>query len=351
MSTLNRRLVQVAAYCILLLVVVPVVYLKFLEAVVPHPGLRLSSGWEDNTFSTRYRNPVWLDESFEEGWEVAWELGQSDNSSGFAVLNGTLVLYATFEGCNVGHERGVSGIMIQKNIGELNTTFYPFLVIRHKESASASALMISFGVTDAEGVWHDGGRYHASSSWTNLEFDLRKLYNGTVRYVSLRLTNDFDPNYAGEVQYAYVQLIAIYEKSPDWRLAYNKPVNASISNEDGVLRVSATGNLSAGTIVAAQRLKNLAINLSVHNYLNISIMTSSINVAARIVIWTNMSYSHDVLVKTYNDNEWHSEIVDLAFFGLSGDVYMIELSLMQLYPSDSSEWVSYKQLSFNRLEV
>ena len=351
MNAISKPSVRVVAFLILLLVVVPVGYLKLLEAIVSHPGLRLSPGWEDNTFNTWYQNPAWLDDSFEEGWTITWELGQSGNSSGFAVLNKTLIVYATFEGYNVNHDRGVSDIMIQKNVSELDTTISPFLVIKHKEGSSDSALMFSFRVTDAEGVWHDGGWYHTSSSWAYLEFDLKKLYNGTIRNVSLRLTNDFDSNFSGGVQYAYVQLIAIYENSPDWRLAYDKPVNASISDEDGVLRVSAIGNLSAGTIVAAQRLKNLTFDLTTHNYLKISIMASSINVAARIVIWTNTSYSQDILVKTYNDHEWHTEIVSLLFFGLSGNIYMIELSMMQLYPSNSSEWVAYKQLSFDNLEL
>jgi hypothetical protein len=348
MNAISKPSVRVVAFLILLLVVVPVGYLKLLEAIVPHSGLRLSPGWEDNTFNTWYQNHGWLDDNFEEGWTIVWELGQSGNSSGFAVLNKTLILYATFDGYNVNHECGVSGIMIQKNVGGLDTRIFPFLVIKHKESSSDSALMFSFGVTDAEGVWHDGGWYHTSSSWTYLEFDLRKLYNGTIRNVSLRLTNDFDPNYAGGIQSASIQLVGFYEDSPDWILAYNKPVNATITSEAGVLRVAASGNLS-GTTVAAQRLKGLTFNPTVYNYLKVSIMTSSVNVAARIVVWSDPNQAKVVLLKTYNDSDWHTEIIDLNFFSFS-HIYMIELSMTQVYPSNESH-VLYKQLSFNRLGV
>ena len=85
----------------------------------------------------------------------------------------------------------------------------------------------------------------------------------------------------------------------------------------------------------------------------VSIRTSSINIAARIVIWPdqNVHNSREVLLKTYNDNDWHTEIIDLSYFILPTDVFMIELGFAQIYPSNTNEWITYKTLSFNSLEV
>lgn len=137
-----------------------------------------------------------------------------------------------------------------------------------------------------------------------------------------------------------------------WTLAYNRPINASISVENGILKVYGSGNLSAGTIVAAQRFKDVNVDISIYRYLRVLIRTSSINVAARIVIWSAPSQPCVVLFKTYNDAEWHTEIVDLSFFGLTGSPYMIELTWMQIYDlSDSSSIAWYREISFNKLEV
>lgn len=87
-------------------------------------------------------------------------------------------------------------------------------------------------------------------------------------------------------------------------------------------------------------------------------MTSGLDVAARIVIWTqpNLDHSYAILLKTYNDKDWHTEIIDISYYlrahsdvstsGLS----MIELGWMQVEESNSST-VFYRQLSFNNLEV
>ncbi|MCP8309251.1 MAG: hypothetical protein H3Z54_11270 [archaeon] len=138
-----------------------------------------------------------------------------------------------------------------------------------------------------------------------------------------------------------------------WRLASNKPVNASILSENGILKVYANGNLSAGTIVTAQRIDGLEFNLDTYRYLKVSIMTSGPDVAAIIEIWTgpDLDYLHTVLLKTYNDGNWHTEIIDLLYFGIYGSgLFMIELGWMQVYEGSSS-MACYSQLSFNSLEV
>jgi hypothetical protein len=143
----------------------------------------------------------------------------------------------------------------------------------------------------------------------------------------------------------------LYKNPPQWEVAYNYPVNASISNENGILRVFGNGDLKAGTLVSAQRTSNLGFDFDKYRYLNVSIMTSGLDVAARIVIWTKPDPEkvYTVLLKTYNDKNWHTEIIDLTYWVGSG-LFMIELGWSQVYEG-SSNTVCYSQLSFNSLEV
>ncbi|HEY4674586.1 MAG TPA: hypothetical protein VIH48_00875 [Candidatus Bathyarchaeia archaeon] len=139
----------------------------------------------------------------------------------------------------------------------------------------------------------------------------------------------------------------------EWTLAYLGPVNASMSSESGVLKVFGDGDLKEGNLVTAQRTSDLEFDLNKYKYINVSIMTSGFDTAARIVIWTesNPDYAYTVLLKTYNDTNWHTEIIDLSYFGIDGSsLFMIELGWMQLYDGSSST-AFYRQLSFSSLEV
>jgi len=237
MIAVKRRLVVVAALCFLLLIAFPVVYLNLIDAIIPHKGANFSPGWTEKSFITEHGGLAWSDDKFEEGWAIGWQLGPNPDKSGFQSSNGTLLLHASFEGFNHNKEKGVSGIMVQKDVNGVNTTLSPFLIIKHRESVSDSALLFSFGIMDVNGVWHDGGRFIASSSWSNIYSDLRQIYNGTIQAISLRLTNDFDPNYVANTQYAYVESIAIYErfKTPDWTFDDSQPIYPLLTTEKGIL--------------------------------------------------------------------------------------------------------------------
>lgn len=137
----------------------------------------------------------------------------------------------------------------------------------------------------------------------------------------------------------------------NWGFKSNAQISGGISNENGPLKVFVDGYHSAGDIIAAQRTQDLPSGFASHDYLMVSIMTSSINVAARIVIWTDPNALKVILLKTYNDTNWHTEVISLKFFDLSGDIYMIELSMMLLQNASSSEWATYKQLSIANLEL
>jgi hypothetical protein len=136
-----------------------------------------------------------------------------------------------------------------------------------------------------------------------------------------------------------------------WRLASNQPVNASMSSENGVLKLDVTGIVPVNAIVTAQRTEELGFNMSTYRYLKVSIMTSDIDVAARIVVWTDQDHLYTVLLKTYDDKSRHTEIIDLSYLGIGNShLFMIELGWLQIR-EDFNDAVYYSELSFNSLEI
>lgn len=323
----------------------PLAYGGLINMFMPKLGFRLSAGWTDEGLRTYCEGVIWNDVALSGGWRVAWTSGQSNGDSG--LINGTL--YATFRGYNGDHERGVSGIMIEKSLeNEINSTDFPYLVIRYSVSSSDSPLMFSFGITDGRGIWHDGGWRHVSASMVTLVVDLRNYYNGSIRSVSLRLTNDFDPDYAGGKQYVVVKDISICRIGPDWVLASNAPLDVGVMSESGTSSIYVSGQVPKDAIATIQRKQSLNFDPTVYRYLKVSIKTSSIDVAPRIFVWTDERTPQLVLLKTYNDNQWHNEIIDLAYFGINANrLYMIELGLLQVVAGyNSTVW--YRYLSFNK---
>jgi hypothetical protein len=329
------------------IILFPIAYLTFLNTAIPQNGIVFSAGLKDASFQTEYSEPGWYDSNFSQGWNINW----TSTNSGLTVTGGVIDLYVAFNGYNPSQERGVSGIIIQKSIDHINTAIYPYLVIRHKESSSDQSLTFSFAIIDDKGGAHLGAWYHASTSWTNLEVNLTETYSGIVSRILIFFTNSFNPNYSGGVQHTYVQLIGLYGSPPTWTLASNTPVNATISSENSVLKVSANGDTETGTIISAQRVSGLDLDFTKYRYVNVSIMTSGIDVAARVVVWTDSSHLYPILLKTYNDKNWHIEIIDLSYFGIysSSHLFMIGLGLLQISEGSNST-VCYSQLSFNSLE-
>jgi hypothetical protein len=327
------------------IVLLLIAYLNLLDMALPRSGLKFNSGWKDSTFRTK--TLAWADTTFDKGWTVGWQLGQGSNNEALDTSNSTLTIHATFSGYYGNQSRGISGVMVQRDVDELDVTQSPILVIKHKESTSDAALTFTFSLKDTMGNWHNTWLYEVSTTWSDLICDLTQVYNGSITGISLRFTDDYDPNYSGGAQYAVVQSIAIYQKT-EWKLATNVPVNADISSQNGTLVLSASGNLIDGTIVAAERLLDYSVNVNTYNYLNISIRTSSINIAARLVVWPDPdpNDARVVLLKTYNDTNWHTEIVDLSYLGVQGPVFIADIGFQQVYSSNENESIMYRDLSF-----
>ena len=140
------------------------------------------------------------------------------------------------------------------------------------------------------------------------------------------------------------------ETFEDWNTDMTYLAAGNVTTNNDVLSITIAGKSPNGAIVAAQRKHDLPSDLSQRSFLKVTVKTSSIDVAARVVIWANASYSQDVLIKTYSDREWHTEIVDLTFFDIPESIYMVELSAMKIYAS-TDNYVSYTQLTFEEMEV
>lgn len=113
-----------------------------------------------------------------------------------------------------------------------------------------------------------------------------------------------------------------------WIFVANAPVDGYLNNSQGYLAINTDRVLNPGVIVAAQRRTLPPLDISQYPFLVVSIKTPSSLIAARIVVWLDPGQGITLLAKTYADREWHTEVIDLRFFGLSGTIqpFMLELT-------------------------
>jgi hypothetical protein len=321
-------------------------YVAGVQILVPHQSVLLQPGWEDYGLRTSYEVPP-QNLNLSSGWGIVRYYGETQNNeSGFTSFNNTLTLYETFNGVNLGNDGGVTGIEIGRPVYNINTSFYPYtLVVRHKESTANFSLMFTLGVTDSRGAEHVGAWQHTSSNWENSEFDLQNMYRGEIDAVFLRFTDDFNKSFTGGRQYLYVQAMSLFRQDPPWTLLSSDPSGSELANSNGTLMLTVRGQLYNGLDVLAGRQVNSLLDTSQYKFLKISIMTSSLNTAAKIILWEG-SQSYTVLLTTYDDRKWHTEIVDLSVFGIQGDVDYIQIGLEQLSAAPVAV-IYFTQLSFN----
>jgi hypothetical protein len=330
------------AVTLALVILTPIVENQLMNWLVPPKKLVEVVGWSDPKPTITFSNPAIQYYNFAD-----WQLKNTSSVgvSGFKILNGIGDLYVNFTGMP-------SYVEIEKSISAENvsSTNSPYLVITHQEDNSDESVNFSFGLTDANGKSYYGSWYHVSERMTILSFDMRVLFNGTISKISLRLTNDFNDQYAGGVRNAYISSLAIYSEAPSWSIISDKPVDASLETNDHILTISAPSSIPEYATVAAQRVGGFYVNLSEFGFLKISIKTSSLHVAAKVAVWDEIGEEHVVLLKTYNDELWHDEIVDLKAFNVNvaAKIVMIQLALLNVEHVNSSVAVSYKDLAFVR---
>ena len=142
---------------------------------------------------------------------------------------------------------------------------------------------------------------------------------------------------------------ADFLSSVGWKLVSNVPANASLTVEAGILKIRSNGSLPPRTIVSAQTFVS-GLDLPQRPMLLASVRTNDINVAARIALWPNGQNS-PVLLKTYIDQLWHREIVDLSFFRSSwSNLTLVELGLATLESVLPSQ-IEFRDLEFGSMSV
>ena len=136
----------------------------------------------------------------------------------------------------------------------------------------------------------------------------------------------------------------------EWRLDNTSQTVSSLSLSNSMLDLSINNPIGNGTQISAYR-SDLPNTLNGQNYLQVSIRTSSINVAAEISVFESSSDIHVILLKTYNDAQWHTELVFLPYFGVTEPISKIELGMVQLGAFRTGESISFENLSIGNLDL
>ena len=139
-----------------------------------------------------------------------------------------------------------------------------------------------------------------------------------------------------------------------WRFVANVPTNGSLEVDgNATLTIRAPYPLGPGSELTAQRTSLPSIDFGTYRYLVVSVRVPSFFVAARVVLWISAETAILVLLKTYADNEWHREVVDLHLFGIGSrsPLYLLELSVLVVERPTSTETVAmYRDLFFGKIE-
>jgi hypothetical protein len=123
-----------------------------------------------------------------------------------------------------------------------------------------------------------------------------------------------------------------------WTVNASQGTNGSLAVSNGSLSVISATMVTPQQFVAADSPNLPLIDISRYHFLIVSIRAPAYYVAARIVIWAGGGGPIAVLVKTYADTGWHTEVIDLRFFGLSiaRPLRMIELGWQGVETSASA---------------
>ncbi len=112
-----------------------------------------------------------------------------------------------------------------------------------------------------------------------------------------------------------------------WTANASQGTSALLSVTNGSLSVISAGTVTPQQFVAAESPNLSAANVTRYPFLIVSVREPAYYVAGRIGIWTGKGDFILVLVKTYADTAWHTEVIDLRFFGLSWETPVRTLQL------------------------
>ena len=112
-----------------------------------------------------------------------------------------------------------------------------------------------------------------------------------------------------------------------WTVNASAGTSALLSVSNGSLSIISGGTVTPQQFVAADSPNLSAANVTKYPFLIVSVKAPAYYVAARIGIWTGKGPLILILLKTYADTAWHTEVIDLRFFGLSSETPIRTLEL------------------------
>jgi hypothetical protein len=112
-----------------------------------------------------------------------------------------------------------------------------------------------------------------------------------------------------------------------WTVNSSAGASAFISVSNGVLSVVSTTSVTPQQFVAADSPNLSQVDRARYPFLLIAIRAPAYFVAARIGIATEQRGLVLVLVKTFPDSGWHTEVIDLRFFGLADGKGLLVIEL------------------------
>jgi len=112
-----------------------------------------------------------------------------------------------------------------------------------------------------------------------------------------------------------------------WTVNVSQGTSAFLAVSNGTLSVISAGTVTTEQFAAADSPNLSAANITKYPFLIVSVKAPAYYVAARIGIWTGKGPLLLVLVKTYPDTAWHTEVVDLRSFGVSWETPIRTLQL------------------------
>ena len=344
MKTRNKSLIAAVAA-----VIITFAYLFGLSNFIPHSRLTLIPGIAISDYA--FNSPAdvaWSDSNFSTGWAVRLTTNNQSGVSGFISNGSEGYLYYNFSG---GH---VEEVEVQDNV-TVDTSVYEYLTVHFRATTNDTSVNFSPAVISEGGTWVGLPWNHVSTAQQVLTFDIPDYFSGNITAILFRITNDYNEDYIGGLQGVFMSLVSISKSPPILGTSSFNALFTELLPEGRVLEVKGTSPPTSESstnysIISAVYSALLNVDLSSFHYLNLTVMTDSPKVMARVVIWLTDQSSQTVLLTNYEETTWHQVLIDLKPFGITGNtIAKIELGyLITVGAEAETHSVYYGQISFNK---
>ncbi len=151
------------------------------------------------------------------------------------------------------------------------------------------------------------------------------------------------------VPYSFLEGLRNPGFATGWRFVENVLVGGYLVTDNETLSIVSNGTMPLDGIVGAEGMAVPVINFHQYPYLRISVRAPPVFVGVRIMIWTDQEQPFLVLKKTYGSGDWHTEVINLNFLGLTGEhpITKVELTWVAVErPAPAGTVVTYRDLAF-----